>query len=139
MTGDAERLPFEDNSFDAVVNVESSHCYGSMDAFLNQVKRVLRRGGHFLYADLRGRESVGGLLKQLRHSGMRLVREANITSNVARALTLDDERKKALIREMRHRILSRLYCQFAGVKGSKVYEGFRSGQLTYLSFIMQKH
>ena len=33
-TGDAEHLPFEDESFDAVVNVESSHCYGSMEAFL---------------------------------------------------------------------------------------------------------
>ena len=138
MTGDAERLPFDDNSFDAVVNVESSHCYGSMETFLNQVKRVLRRGGHFLYADLRGRENVGGLVKQLRHSGMRLVREANITSNVTRALTLDDARKKVLINNLRHRVLSRLYRQFAAVKGSKMYEGFRTGKLLYMSFVLRK-
>ena len=51
-SGDAESLPFGDEMFDAVVNVESSHCYGSTPAFLAQVKRVLRCGGHFLFADL---------------------------------------------------------------------------------------
>src|SRR5438105_963866 len=40
--GDAEVLPFEDNTFDAIVNIESSQCYGSMDRFLNEVYRVLR-------------------------------------------------------------------------------------------------
>ena len=40
--GDAEALPFDDESFDAVINVDSSHCYGSMPAFLREVKRVLR-------------------------------------------------------------------------------------------------
>ena len=51
VVGDAESLPFEDASFDAVINVESSHCYGSLAAFFGQVKRVLRPGGHFLHAD----------------------------------------------------------------------------------------
>ena len=56
--GDAERMPFPDASFDAVVNVESSHCYPSMPAFLSEVRRVLRPGGHFLYADLRPRTDL---------------------------------------------------------------------------------
>ena len=43
--GDAQAMPFPDDSFDAVVNVESSHCYPSMDAFLAEVDRVLRPGG----------------------------------------------------------------------------------------------
>jgi len=51
--GDAEALPFPDASFDAVLNVESSHCYGSMAGFLSEVHRVLRPGGRFLFADFR--------------------------------------------------------------------------------------
>ncbi|QDU31359.1 Phthiotriol/phenolphthiotriol dimycocerosates methyltransferase [Anatilimnocola aggregata] len=54
VVGDAENLPFEDDTFDAVVNVESSHCYRSDPAFLAQVRRVLRTGGHVLFADLIG-------------------------------------------------------------------------------------
>ena len=37
MVGDAEHLPFEDDSFDAVSNVESSHTYPDMRAFLSEV------------------------------------------------------------------------------------------------------
>lgn len=46
--GDALAMPFADHSFDVVVNLESSHCYDSMDDFLAEVHRVLRPGGSFL-------------------------------------------------------------------------------------------
>lgn len=138
VTGDAELLPFEDNSFDVVVNVESSHCYRSMDAFLMQVKRVLRQDGYFLYADLRGRARMDILYTQLRRSGMTLVKETNITLNVLKALNLDHERKTALIRQSMQKPLLNAFQQFAGVKGSRIYEGFRAGELLYLSFVLQK-
>ena len=38
--GDAENLPFPDQSFDAVINVESSHCYPRFPRFLAEVARV---------------------------------------------------------------------------------------------------
>jgi len=139
VTGDAERLPFKNDSFDAVVNVESSHCYGSVDAFLAQVRRVLRPDGHFLYADLRGKGMIDTLRTQLHSSGMRVIRERNITHNVVEALRRDHDRRMALIRESRHRVLSKLLQQFAGVKGSKMFEGFRTGTLNYLSFVLRKH
>ena len=54
--GDSEKLPFDDNTFDVVINVESSHCYSSMDNFLSEVKRVLKKRGSFLFCDLRRKE-----------------------------------------------------------------------------------
>src|SRR3954470_23070603 len=51
--GDAEQLPFDDESFDSVINVESSFCYPSIDRFFAEVRRVLRPGGHLHYTDLR--------------------------------------------------------------------------------------
>lgn len=51
--GDAQNLPFPDESFDAVVNVEASHQYPDFRGFLAEVARVLRPGGHFLYTDSR--------------------------------------------------------------------------------------
>ena len=61
--GNAEDLPFADQSFDAVINVEASHHYPRFPRFLAEVARVLRPGGHFLYADFRWRRGyrrVGG-------------------------------------------------------------------------------
>ena len=40
--GDAESLPCADKSFDIVLNVESSHCYGSMDRFVRLARMRLQ-------------------------------------------------------------------------------------------------
>ena len=93
--GDAEALPFADASFDAVLNVESSHCYGSMPSFLSQVKRVLRPGGHFLFADLRMARDIDRLHEQLLASGLTVLDRDDITPSVLAALRTDSERKLA--------------------------------------------
>jgi ubiquinone/menaquinone biosynthesis C-methylase UbiE len=49
--GDAEQLPFDDNSFDVVINVESSHNYPNLDKFLAEASRVLRPGGYLSHVD----------------------------------------------------------------------------------------
>lgn len=41
-----------DNSFDAAICIESSHHYPDKEAFLSQLKRVLRPGSYFVIADL---------------------------------------------------------------------------------------
>ena len=136
--GNAESLPFADNSFDAVINVESSHCYGSMDAFLGQVRRVLRGGGHLLLADFRGEENIDAFRETLRKSGLTVVKETDITPNVVQALKLDSEHKTALIRKTVRWPLVKPFLEFAGIEGSKIYEEFKSGETIYLSFVLQK-
>ena len=42
--GDAEHLPLPDDAYDVVLNVESSHCYGSVPDFLKEAARVLKPG-----------------------------------------------------------------------------------------------
>ena len=71
--GDAENLPFPDESFDAVINVEASHIYPHFERFLSEVKRVLRPNGHFLYADFRNRDGFPAWEKALAKSGLRQV------------------------------------------------------------------
>ena len=136
--GNAESLPFSDNSFDVVINVESSHCYGSMDAFLGQVKRVLRAGGYFLFADLRSKKNIDVLRKALYISGLTLIKETDITQNIVEALKLDNERKTALIKKTIHKLLVSSFLEFAGTKDSKIYEKFNSGETIYQSFVFQK-
>jgi O-methyltransferase len=52
LTGDAEQLPFHSETFDVVLNLESSHCYPHFERFLTEVHRVLKPQGMFCYADL---------------------------------------------------------------------------------------
>lgn len=135
--GDAESLPFEDNSFDVVINVESSHCYGSMDAFLIQVRRVLRQGGYLLFADFREKYRIDLLRQQLRGSGMTLIKEENITPNVIEAMKLENKKKMACLSTIRKLWLGTSK-QWIGVEGSSVYKSFQDGWMVYLSIVMQK-
>lgn len=135
---DAGSLPFGDDTFDVVVNVESSHCYPSMDAFLGEVARVLRPSGSFLFADFRGAGGITALRDELTRSGMATVRECDITANVAEALALDSARKLQFIRRKAPRLLWGPLEDFWGVEGSQVYMALRSGAARYLSFVLQK-
>ena len=138
LVGDAEHLPFSDGSFDAVVNVESSHCYGSMPAFLREVARVLTPGGHFLYADFRDREKLKSWREELSDSGLKILHESNITPNVLAALDADNDRKLALMEKLLPKRLLGSFRDFAATKGSLVYEQFRSGGMQYFHFVLRK-
>ena len=84
--GNAEDLPFDDESFDLVYNVESSHCYGDMGAFIEQVHRVLRKGGTFCWTDLRDAETMSLIHLDVRdHEDLRLLNR-RLWSMVLRAL-----------------------------------------------------
>jgi SAM-dependent methyltransferase len=134
--GDAEALPFAPQSFDAVVNVESSHCYRDMGRFLREVARVLRPGGSLLFADHRSPGQLPRLREQFAAAGLAIAAENDITANVLRALELDSDRKQHLIAAHTPRLIRQRFEQFAGVKGSPIYEAFRSGALVYASFVL---
>jgi ubiquinone/menaquinone biosynthesis C-methylase UbiE len=97
--GNAENLAFPDQSFDAVINIEASHLYPRFPRFLAEVARVLRPGGHFLYADIRPREKIAKWEEELGNSPMRLVSERDISDEVARGLEKNAPRMKELIKK----------------------------------------
>jgi ubiquinone/menaquinone biosynthesis C-methylase UbiE len=136
--GDALSMPFPASSFDAVVNIESSHCYESMDTFLSEVCRVLRPGGRFFFADLRSIDGVTTLREQFNACGLTVEKETDITTNVLTALRLDNARKLELIDAWIPRVFRRPFRVFAGIAGTRNYSGLESGKLRYLSAQLAK-
>ena len=51
LVGDSENLPFEDDSFDAVICANSFHHYPNPQDFFNSTYRVLRKGGRLILRD----------------------------------------------------------------------------------------
>lgn len=135
--GNAEHLGFAAASFDAILNVESSHCYGNLGAFVREVRRVLRPEGHFLYADFRSRDELDAWRAGLLAAGLRLVVERDITPGVVAALDADDERKRGLIEAQVERPLVRVFGQFAALRGTVLYDKLRGGTAVYRVFVFQ--
>lgn len=138
MQGNAEKLPFPDESFDVVMNVESSHAYGSVPRFLAEVKRVLKKGGNFLCTDLRGPSGMTTLKGHFESSGMRVLSEENITTNVVNAIEEEDSIKQKRIQQHIARWMRPAFSQFAGTKGSRIHKDLQSNSLIYYSFVLQK-
>ncbi len=138
IAGDAEAVPCRAASFDAIVNVESSFCYGSMDRFLGEVRRLLRPGGHFLFADIRLRQEMPDLRASVARSGLELVCEADISANVAAALQLDGPRRRAGSRDALPWPAQRWLDTFAGIEGTRIPEGLASGKMVYVCCKLRK-
>jgi ubiquinone/menaquinone biosynthesis C-methylase UbiE len=84
--GDATSLPFGDNHFDVVLNVQASHAYPSYRTFIQEVKRVLKPGGAFLSSDFRynfGAEAPGLIMQDEFQSPVKIM---DVSSGVLQAL-----------------------------------------------------
>ena len=136
--GDAESLPFEDHTFDAVINVESSHCYGNVDAFVKEVSRVLKPDGYFSWVDLRGKDMVDETESIFNLAELNLIHNETITKEVIQALDEIHERKMAMIADNVPKVLQSAFKDFAGVKDSQIYNAFQDGNAVYLAKAFQK-
>jgi ubiquinone/menaquinone biosynthesis C-methylase UbiE len=138
LLGDAEALPFDDQSFDVVINIESSYGYGHIERFLSEVLRVLRPGGSFLYADYRRNEQIAALRQHLLDAGFTMLVDERISDQVVKALDLDQERKSSLIEQKVPRWLRPSFHYFAANPGSEMYQALRCGAIDYRRFVLYR-
>ena len=136
--GDAENLPFAPSTFDGVVNVEASHCYRNFPLFLAQVARVLRPGGHFLYADFRFGDRLSQWEEALVAAPLQMLRRQNINAEVLRGMNQNSSRSLDLVQRRLPGFLHSLGRDFAGTKGSRIYKALHSGELSYRSYCFEK-
>jgi SAM-dependent methyltransferase len=134
---DAEDLPFTAGSFDAVINVESSHCYPNMRRFLDEVHRVLRPDGVMLFADVRAPDELPALREHVSAAGFSVLEEERMTPGVVRALELDNDRRVRILDSVPRpwRVVAR---NFIGAESGEIFASFQSGQLEYIRFALRR-
>lgn len=136
--GNAEKLPFDANLFDFVVNVESARCYNNQVAFFNEVFRVLKPAGKLLLADMIYPAEKDNLRSIIKQSGFNILQETNISQNVVVGLEKDSERRETLIDAKIPKFLRKSFKTFAGAIGTSRYNNFATGVFEYLSFVLEK-
>lgn len=138
MQGDAEHLPFADNTFDVLLNVEASHCYPQFPKFLAEVARVLKPGGHFLYTDFRSRDRFAAWEQGLANAPLKMLSQTDISADVLRGMEKNSARSLDLIARHLPKCLHGLGKDFAGIQGSRVYRELESGEMLYRGYCFGK-
>ncbi len=122
-----------------MINVEAAHLYPNYTTFLAQVVRVLKPGGHFLYADLRGRDDVAKWESDLAQSGLEVVSCEDINKQVLRGLEKNSKRYQDLInRHAPPPPLRRLGRDVGVTEGSPLYEEVERGDIVYRLYNLKK-
>ena len=138
LVGDSAKLPFEDNSVDVILNVESSHCYPSIPDFISDVCRVLKPGGYFLYCDLVINSDLDNHLNNLKNNNLSDINYIDITENIIKASELMTNDRNDIINKVNSNLLRKVLKSFASVKGSKIYKSFVDRHYRYISLVTQK-
>jgi fatty-acid O-methyltransferase len=129
--GHAEDLPFADQSFDAVINIEASLHYRRFPRFLAEVARVLRPAGHFLYADFRPADGIAAWEATLAGAPLRMLSRRAINAEVVRGMDKNSHQWAGRIDRHVPAFLRGLARDFAGVQALTFYDEMRRGGLSY--------
>lgn len=136
---DAEHLPHPDASFDAVLNIESAHCYPHVENFLAETHRVLRPGGYLLLADEWWSEQTEQLRGLLRDAGLTIIVEEDLTAGIIRALNQLQERAGELLASLPEGQSKKAYERFFNERVCRESaHSYISGRFVFLQFLVGK-
>ena len=124
--GDALNIPLDDGACDAVLNVESSHSYGNLPKFLNEVRRICRPGAWFLHTDFLSPEDWDYVRSRLKALGFVTESDRDITANVLASRDQASSNYEQVYGDGHARVAN-----FLSLPGSAVYEQMRAGLLEY--------
>jgi SAM-dependent methyltransferase len=132
---DAEDMKFDDNSFDVIVNLESSHGYPARDTkFCSEVIRLLKPGGYFAYGDLLVENDFKSFTTALINGGMTKISERDITESVLSArqeIKLDFNKKPFWMP-------TSIDKDFMVTTDSNTYKAMANGSFPFKLFVFRK-
>jgi len=124
--GDALNLPLADEFCDAAINVESSHSYGNLPKFLNEVRRISRPHAWFLHTDFLSPDDWDYIRTRLKALGFVTESDRDITANVLASRDQASDNWEQVYGDGNARVAN-----FLALPGSAIYEQLRAGLLEY--------
>jgi SAM-dependent methyltransferase len=127
----AQELPFENDTFDAIINVEAGHLYADFNAFLREVNRVLKPGGHFLYADCRGQRDIPEWDATMAAFPLRKISGKAINKEICLGMDGSSVASLELLNTKIPAIFRGASSEFYCLPGSLMYRRTQSGHISY--------
>ncbi|AIQ12906.1 class I SAM-dependent methyltransferase [Paenibacillus durus] len=127
--GDAEELPIPDACCDIVLNIESSDLYPRINRFYDEVFRVLKAGGVFVYADDLDANKFEEGERYLLELGFEVSLSRDISEHVLLASDLARGSRLAALGDTLGK--ESAVWETMGVPGTPIYDDMRAGKRRY--------
>ena len=137
LVGDAEQAALGSGTADAVLSVETGATYPDIERFFREAVRILRPGGHLLYADIVHHELVPRYVALLEALGMTCIEQRDITPRVVAARDDRAARQQLAFAKASAEDQGTM-AEFSGLTGSVLYEEFASGVHRYVIIRLRK-
>eukprot|EP01083_Nonionella_stella_P019046 52955_1 len=136
---DLEKNVYCSGTFDAVINIESSHCYSAFDKFVAETYRVLNKNGRFNIADFRTSEQWKEIECMFQRSKQwKIVAVEDITKPLTKATRYTEEYHMSLVKKNTPFFLHGLMQNFILGQDSYLYQAFANGNSSYKVIRLQK-
>ena len=135
---DAENFSFPENSFDVVINLESSHTYLSKQRFFKNVTRALNPDGYFVYADIFINKLINQMENQFIQENLIIINKEDITENILKSIDQEDISKKYPLLNKIKIFKFNLFRNLAVFKDSDTYNYLKNRELIYNYYILKK-
>ena len=136
--GNAMELPFDPQSFDAVMSVEASHNYDDRAHVFRSIFSLLRPGGHFLYTDVLTHSLYLKAVGFLRDAGFVVLKDEVISPQVLISMQQEDARKLSMINRIVPGPFVKLAKFCVGTTDSYPYLKIKEGESTYFRVVALK-
>jgi len=135
--GNANKFEFKQEQFDVIVNLESSHCYPSKQDFFNRVKKTLKDGGTFAYADLIDANKIKQTEAFLLAAGFNILSRKDFTPFIVNSIELNSAKQSPFITKFPW-LIPRFIKNINVVTGSDVHIKLLSRNVVYYGYTLVK-
>lgn len=135
-TGNADTFTFPE-TFDLIVNLESSHTYPSRQTFFNRVAAVMHNDSYFVFGDVMRAEKTTRVEELLRESGFETLSCEMVNERVVRALR-NRAGKTFPLSSRFPRLVPKALHNFFVTPHSDTFRKLASGEIEYRLYVLKK-
>ena len=137
LVGDAEKVPLKSKKFDSIINIESSYAYTNIFNFYDDVYRLLKTDGYFLYTDIFDRSKVSICESYLKNIGFTIIKNIDITQNVLASLKQISKSYLVSHKNLRKKDIE-YFNEVAAIPGSNRFKKMEEGIQQYRLYQLTK-
>jgi ubiquinone/menaquinone biosynthesis C-methylase UbiE len=131
-------IPFENESFDVVINIGNARFYDDLPQFLNEVYRVLRKNALFVFADFIEKNQLETVKHNLRMAGFTIEHKCDISKNIAAFIQDENIHEYKFQKEGIPGFMKKAFSPFIKTNDSVSSESLLNGKELYMNFVLKK-